>query len=27
VWLGTLVAVAALTLFTVWNYGMQTSGM
>jgi hypothetical protein len=26
-WLGTLVAVAALGLFTVWNYGMQTSGM
>lgn len=26
-WLGTLVAVAALGLLTVWNYGMQTAGM
>jgi hypothetical protein len=27
VWLGTLVAVAGVGLFTLWNYGMQTSGM
>jgi hypothetical protein len=27
VWLGTLVAVATLGVFTLWNYGVQTSGM
>jgi hypothetical protein len=27
VWLGTLVAVAAMGLFTLWSYGMHSSGM